>query len=385
MPRSKSPAMLAIGVGLALTLVGCSSASTSSETSEAAASVAASSAPAESAAAASGAPTDAATVLSTENIQSVIDAYPGEITALPTSFGEATPGALKIGWSEARDANELNNRLSVAIEKEVAKMGGTLTKLDANGDPGAQVGQIQQLVNEGVDAIIVWPLDATALQPSIKAAKDAGIPVVAMEVTPDGSQEIGDIAGQVIYGRDQQAYVAANLMAQLFPGAQVATNKFAVPVPSINYYAERAAFWATDAGLEVVATVDNPSDDVTGGESMAGPILSKYPDLKGWLAYNDASAMGVTAASKAAGMDVTAFGQNGEDAALEAIKAGNLALTLEPPVVDWARQLVAGAYLAKAGTEIPKSVYVGPGTYVSAANVDSAQTLTDIINGAYAG
>ncbi len=376
MRRSKFPAILAGTVALAVALVGCSSGSSDS---------AAPAASAPAAEAAAGGAADAATVLSTANIDKVIAAYPGEITKLPTSFGEATPGALKIGWSEARDANELNNRLTLALEKEVAKMGGTLTKIDANGDPGAQVGHIQQLVNDGVDAIIVWPLDATALQPSFKAAKEAGIPVLAMEVTPDGSDQIGDITGQVIYGRDQQAYVAANLMAELFPGAQVATNKFAVPVPSVTYYAERAAFWAAEAGLEVVATVDNPTDDVAGGEGMAGPILSKYPDLKGWLAYNDASAMGVTAAAKAAGMEVTAFGQNGEDAAIEAIKSGKLALTLMPPVVDWAKQLVAGAYLAKAGTEIPKSVYVGPGTFVTSANVDSAQTLTDVINGAYGG
>lgn len=378
MRRSTLPAIVAAGAAFALALTGCSSGSSSSE------STAAASAPAATAAA-SEAASGPDSVLSTENIQAVIDAYPGEITKLPTSFGDAEPGALKIGWSEARDANELNNRLTMAIEKEVAKMGGTLTTIDAAGDPGAQVGHIQQLINEGVDAIIVWPLDATALQPSFKAAKAAGIPVIAMEVTPDGSEDLGDITGQVIYGRDQQAYVAATLMSQLFPGGQVATNKFAVPVPSINYYAERAAYWAQQAGLEVVATVDNPSDDVAGGEAMSGPILSKFPDLKGWLAYNDASAAGVTAAARAAGMTVEAFGQNGEDSAIEAIKAGQLGMTLMPPVVDWAKQLVGGAYLAKAGATLPKSVYVGPGTFVSSANVDSAQTLTQVIESAYAG
>jgi ribose transport system substrate-binding protein len=334
---------------------------------------------------AAAASTDPATVLSGANIQAAIDAYTGDATKLPTTFGVPTPGALKIGWSEARDANELNNRLSYAIGKEVAKMGGTLETLDANGDPSAQVGQIQQLINDKVDAIIVWPLDATALTPAFNEAKKAGIPILAMEVTPDGAGDLGPVDGQVIYGRDIHAFVAATLMSQMFPGGQVATNKFAIPVPSISYYAERAAYWAQQAGMEVVATVDNPSDDVTGGESMSGPVMSKFPDLKGWLAYNDASAMGVNAAGKAAGMTVANFGQNGEDSSIPAIESGQLMLTVQPPVVEWAQQLVAGAYLAKAGVAIPKSVFTSVGNVITKETVAGSLPLKDIIDAAYAG
>lgn len=386
--RRSIPVLVASGVAVALALASCSSGSSSTEDTSAAASAAATPAAgtaASGAASGAAAPSDATTVLSAANIASVIGAYPGDVTKLPTSFGEATPGNLKIGWAAARLANELNARLGYAIEKEVAAMGGTLVSLDANGDPAAQVGQIQQLVNEGVDAIIVWPLDATALVPALKVAQEAGIPVTAMEVTPDGSSEIGPVDGQVIYGRDVHAYVAATLMSQLFPGGQVATNKFSVPVPSINYYAERAAFWAAEAGMEVVATVDNPSDDVAGGESMAGPVLAKYPDMKGWLAYNDASAVGATAAAKAASRELSAFGQNGEDSALVAIENGQLALTVQPPVVEWAKQLVGGAYLAKSGVEIPKSVFTSVGNVITAETVADAQPLTDIIDAAYGG
>ncbi len=328
-------------------------------------------------------PTDPATVLSAANIDAVIRTYPGEVTKLPTTFGTATKGALKIGWSSPRTANELVGRLGAALKDEVAAMGGSFVSYDANGDPAAQVGQVQQLVNDGVSAIVVWPLDATALKPSFKLAKAAGIPILAMEVTPDGSTAIGDVTGQIIYGRDVHAYVAATLMSQLFPGGQYAAAKFAVPVPSINYYAERATFWADKAGMKSVGTFDNPSDDVAGGESMAGPVLSKYPDLAGVLAYNDSTALGTMAAARAAGRTLVAFGMNGEDAGVDGVAGGKIAFSIQPPVLDWAKQLVAGAYLAKAGTTIPKTVFAGVGTVLTAETVAGAKKMGDLITAAY--
>jgi len=325
----------------------------------------------------------ASEVLSATNIDAVIKSYSGPETKFPRTFGIAAKAALKIGWSSPRTANELVGRLGTAIQKDVATMGGTFKSYDANGDVASQVGQVQQLINDHVDAIIVWPLDATALRPSFAKAKNAGIPVLAMEATPDGSTPGDDVTGQVIYGRDTDAYVAAKLMSQLFPGGQVAVAKFAVPVPSINYYAQRAAYWAAADGLHVVSTSDNPSDDVAGGESMAGPILAKYANLKGMLAYNDSTALGTMAAAKAAGHSLVAFANNGEDAGVSGVQAGKIALTVQPPVVTWAKELVGGAYLAKAGTSTPKTVFVGVGTVVSSQTSANAKKMGDLINEAF--
>jgi ribose transport system substrate-binding protein len=326
-----------------------------------------------------------AEVLNVANVDKVIASYSGDVTKLPTTFGEPTKRAAKIGWSSPRTANELVGRLGLSIEKAVGAMGGTVVGYDADADVSRQVGQMQQLINDKVDAIIVWPLDATALGPVVKQAKAAGIPVVAMEATPNADGNIGDIAGQVIYGRDLQAYVAASLMAELHPGGEVAVSKFAVPVPSITYYAERASYWAAQKGLKVVGTYDNMSDDVAGGQAMASPIIAKYPNLVGLLSYNDATAMGTMAAAKAAAKNLVAFGQNGEDAGVEAVRSGKLALTYQPPVVDWGRELVRGAYLASEGKDIPKAVFTGPGTFISSANIDTAQKMQSLILAAYGG
>jgi ribose transport system substrate-binding protein len=370
------PAMIVLGVMATTVLTGCGSNSDGSSSSAAPTSAASTTA--------GGDPTDPSAILGADNIKSVIASYTGENSTLPASFGTPEVKPLKIGWVAALNANELNSQVGYAIEKAVAAIGGELIALDANGDPAAQVTQIQKLINQDVDGIIVWPLDATALVPALQQAKDAGIAITAMEVTPDGSVDLGPVDGQVIYGRDIDAYIAAKLMSELYPGAQIASNRFAVPVPSINYYADRVNYWAEQFGLKVVDTVDNPSDNVAGGEQMAGPIFAQYPDVKGWLAYNDASALGVTAASRSAGLNVTAFGQNGEDATIPAIESGQIALTVQPPADLWGRELVNGILLVKAGQTIPKSIFPGVGNVITKETVASAAPLKNIIDDAFA-
>lgn len=318
---------------------------------------------------------------SQSNIDAILKAYTGPDAKFPSTFGTATKGALKIGWSSACNANELVSRLGAALGKEITAMGGTEVSYDANCDANAQVGQVLQLINDKVDAIIVWPLDATALNPSFIRAKAAGIPVLAVEATPDGSAP-ANVTGQIIYGRDEEAYLAAKLMSEAIPGAEVSVMKFAVPVPSIVYYAQRAAYWAAQDGLKVVGTYDNPSDNVAGGESAAGPMLSAHPGLKGVLAYNDSSANGTFAAARAAGRSLVIFGENGEDAGIDAVKAGQIAYTLQPPIVTWAKELVNGAYLAKAGKHIPVTVFPGVGTVVTDDTAGSAKHLLDLIDSA---
>ncbi len=72
--------------------------------------------------------------LSEENIAKIVASYTGEDSRFPASFGAAEKAPLKIGWSAARKANELNARVGVAIRKQTEALGGSFSELDANGD-----------------------------------------------------------------------------------------------------------------------------------------------------------------------------------------------------------------------------------------------------------
>jgi inositol transport system substrate-binding protein len=56
---------------------------------------------------------------------------------------------------------------------------------DGRDDPGIQLGQVETLLTQGVDALIIVPVDISTMGPMINSAKDAGVPVVVVNRLPE--------------------------------------------------------------------------------------------------------------------------------------------------------------------------------------------------------
>ena len=50
--------------------------------------------------------------------------------------------------------------------------------LDAGGDVARQIAQMQDLIQQEVDAIIIWPTNGQAVIPAVREASEADIPVI---------------------------------------------------------------------------------------------------------------------------------------------------------------------------------------------------------------
>ncbi|WP_250547802.1 substrate-binding domain-containing protein, partial [Serratia marcescens] len=57
--------------------------------------------------------------------------------------------------------------------------------VDAKGDVALQVQQVDDLINQGVNAIILNPVDTQGVQPMIAAAKRAAIPLIFVNRKPE--------------------------------------------------------------------------------------------------------------------------------------------------------------------------------------------------------
>lgn len=57
--------------------------------------------------------------------------------------------------------------------------------VDAKGDVALQVQQVDDLINQGVDAIILNPVDTQGVQPMIAAAQRAAIPLIFVNRKPE--------------------------------------------------------------------------------------------------------------------------------------------------------------------------------------------------------
>ena len=118
------------------------------------------------------------------------------------------------------------------------------------------------------------------------------------------------------------------------------------PVPSIQAYEKCFAENAKKSGLTIVGEAHNTKDTAATAQPIVADLLTKTPDVDAIWAYNDASALGASAALTSNGEKVydgsndgvIVFGQNGDVDAITAIREHRLTGTVDPDNVatGWA-------------------------------------------------
>ena len=134
---------------------------------------------------------------STAETKSAVETQAKEtIPAGEISIGVSMPELISIYWKAQYDE----------IDRYAKEKGWKQTTTVADSDPTKQDSQIRDLIGKGVDGVIVVPVDAQAILTSIKAVKDAGLPVVAMSRPPK------DITAVDYYvGADNYAYAVESI------------------------------------------------------------------------------------------------------------------------------------------------------------------------------
>jgi ribose transport system substrate-binding protein len=116
---------------------------------------------------------------------------------------------LTIGWSEIGMANPWFVAVKDSATAEAKAKGYTLNFLIADSDATKQSAHIDTFISEGVDAIVIDPVDTTAVILDIQRAVDAKIPVLVIGAAPSGEAPIlttiSDNAYQVGYGAGEYA------------------------------------------------------------------------------------------------------------------------------------------------------------------------------------
>jgi inositol transport system substrate-binding protein len=174
---------------------------------------------------------------------------------------------------------------------------------DGRDDPGIQLGQVETLLTQGVDALIIVPVDISTMGPMINSAKDAGVPVVVVNRLPEEEfvEQIDVYCGSesIQAGIMQAEWVAEALQPD---GGKIA---IITGVPG-----QEAAIMRTEGNRQVFAKYENIEivADTTGkwdralGMQVAENWYQAYPDLKAVVANNDEMAIGALLAAQALGI-----------------------------------------------------------------------------------
>ncbi len=273
---------------------------------------------------------DAATEASTEPTKS---AEPVAGTELPvTGIGaiintdvKAT-GTYKIGYI----AKNTTNPYMVAQSKGVAYAGEimgfeAITQAPATADSvEEQVKIMEDMIQQGVNAIIVHCADSNGIMPGVRKAQDAGILVLTIGTpaaedtflrTGVNYRETGEvIAEQIAQKLGGKGNV---IILEGPPGAANAIerlngiNDTFAKYPDIKIVASQTANFKRTEGMQVTEN-----------------LIQKYTDVNAIIGMNDESALGAVQALKAAGMnDVIVGGFDGSADATAAVEAGDLYVT----------------------------------------------------------
>src|SRR5919112_2380103 len=161
---------------------------------------------------------------------------------------------------------------------------GVSVEYQSDGDPQRQAQLIDAAVNQGVDGIVVSMANPDALQDSVEAAVDAGIPVVTINSGGDRSAEFGAI-GHV--GQDE---TIAGQGAGRELATAGATNVLCVVHEAGNIGLEQRCSGASEGLGTQVTPVQVDINDLQGAQSTITSQLQSDPTIDAVLTLNSAVA-----------------------------------------------------------------------------------------------
>ena len=253
--------------------------------------------------------------------------------------------------------------------------GVTLQIEDAKDDVSKQLSQVQNFIANGMDAIIVNPVDTSATAAITKAAAEAGVPLVYVNREPIDVDKLGSKAAFVASNEAESGMLETKEICKLLGGKG---NILVIEGQLSN----QAAVQRTKDIHEVISAPDcqgikiiaeqTGNWDRTQGQNLMTNWLSKGMKFDAVVSNNDEMAIGAIQAMKAAGIDTKKAVVGGVDAtqdALASMKAGDLKVTVFQDAAGQGRGAVDTALKLIKGEKSDKKVYI-PFQLVTPDNMD---------------
>jgi ribose transport system substrate-binding protein len=239
----------------------------------------------------------------------------------------------------------------------------------ANDDVSTQANQVDQLINQGVDAIIIVPVQADSLTPQIAAAKEKNIPILAVNaelnsteldasVQPDdvaaGAQEMQMMADE-LGGKGNIVVLQGPLGGSGEINRGKGIDQVLANYPDIKVLAKDTANWKREEAVNKTKNWISAFGD----------------DIDGVVAQNDDMGLGALQALKEAGKTVPIVGIDGIEDGLNAVKSGDfIGTSLQNGTVELSAGLAVANKIARGEETDTKPVYIMPA--ITQENVDVA-------------
>lgn len=237
--------------------------------------------------------------------------------ALSAGAANAANG-IKIGVS----FQEMNNPYFIVMNEEVtafAKLlapGTEVYVADARHDVSKQLSDIEDMVEKGVNILVVNPTDSEGVRSAVEEAKSKGVTVVSVDAQAAG---VDAFVGSKNY--DAGVLACEALIKEIGGKGEVAILDGIPVVPILERVRGCKDALAKAPDVKLVDTQNGKQErDIAVG--VAENMMQSHPDLKGIFSVNDGGAMGVLAAIEGSGKNVVLTSVDGAPEATKAIAEG---------------------------------------------------------------
>lgn len=293
--------------------------------------------------------------------------------ALGAALAQGTP---QIGLSTINLQALFFNQINDGALDAAGQFGAEVQIVDSNNDPDRQVRAIESFITQQKDAIIVVAIDVNGIVPALQAARDAGIPVVAIDAQV-ASPPANAFIGVDNYGAGRQAgeYTLTYINDVLGGAAKIGI------VGALNSFIQnqrRDGFvdvLTGVAGIEIVNVVDGQNQQeialtaaenlMTGTEDLDIVYATGEPALIGSIAAVESQNR--TDSVRIIGWDLTAQ-------AVRGIEQGFVQAVVQQNPYQEGFEAVRASLEMIAGNEVAVEILI-PIDIVTADNVDDFRYL----------
>ncbi len=229
-------------------------------------------------------------------------------------------------------------------------------------DRAQQIAIVEQFVSEGVNGIVLAPLDDTALRRPVQSAMEKKIPVIIFDSALKGEQ-----------GKDFVSFVATNnKLGGAMGGEQLAKSLGGKgKVVLLRYQEGSASTMEREAGFveaikknpEIQLTVDNRYAGATTGEAKdsAMQILDKLQECDGIFCPNESSTHGMLLALRQAGLagKKKFVGFDASPPLIEALSKGEIDALVSQNPTKMGYEAVKTVVAHLHGQQVPQTIDTG--------------------------
>ncbi|MCA9128453.1 MAG: sugar ABC transporter substrate-binding protein [Planctomycetales bacterium] len=265
-----------------------------------------------------------------------------------------------------------------AIKEELEKRDFAVLEAIADGDPNRQLQQVKNFITRRVDGIVLVPKDANSCIPAIRAANEAGIPIVLFNRPAAAEADVQSVAVQADNYKISLETVGFMIEQARKTGTKHKAMIVMGDLGDINAIGRRDGFDAAVKGNEdVIDVVARVPSEWNQEKAQAGVVnaLQANPDISFLFTSSDFLLPSIVSALKSSGKyekigqpgHVILGGFDGDATAYQMLKDGYLDATGVQDVYFEAQASVQALLDLMAGKEVEPLIH-DPGFVIHQGN-----------------